>query len=428
MKKIRVVWMCSFSNKAIRERLVISVNPLEKAIRHIMKKQIPLRAADGGAWINNALEEVVKFDKVELHVITPCLYLKKRTQKFCIDGVNYYFIRDQSSSLSSFLWKNILKKQDNEYHTNSKIICQLVENINPDIIHLFGAENPNYSLASISIPHRYPIIVQLQTLVNEPKFLNDYYKGDYRLWHYYSSVEKRVIERADYVGTQVSAFIEYINKEMNLNKKIVETNLAICNKIYRTEEKKDYDCVYFAKDISKSVDLAIEAFSIAQKRHPSLTLLIIGYSSPSLKNDLQKQIDRLGISENVEFSGLLPSYEEVITLIRKSKIALLPLKVDLITSTIRESMSNGIPVVTTDTGESGTQRLNLKRKCVLISKIGDSQSMADNILRLINDRGLYELLRENSFVSREELDSNYLIVKKWIETYNNILNYDRVIK
>lgn len=421
MQKIKVVWICSFSKKSLRNRLYTHIHPFEKTLRWVLRKPAPLRNADGGAWICNALDEIVKFEGIELHVITPWLYLNERIQSFCEKGVTYHFVRDQNSTLTSFLFKSLFHIQDNEYRENSKVICELIDIIHPEIIHMFGAENPNYSFSALHIPRKYPLIVQLQTLVNEPKFLNDYYKGNTANWQYYASLEKRVINRADYIGTILKPFKDFIVQNIKPNVRFVDTDLALIEKINRKQEEKEYDCVYFAKDISKAVDLAIDAFALARQRRPSLSMLIIGGFAENFMVTLRKKIDRLGVADNIRFTGILPTYDDVISAIRKAKIALLPIKVDLITGTIRESMSNGIPVVTTDTGTNGTQLLNRLRDSVLLSKIGDSQAMADNIIRLLDDMVLYDTLRENSFRNREECDSNYVVVKKWIETYNEII-------
>ena len=112
---------------------------------------------------------------------------------------------------------------------------------------------------------------------------------------------------------------------------------------------KLYDFVYFAADISKAVDYAIEGFAIAKKSFPNITLHVVGGYSDSYMQTLRDKMQELGLGQEVDFTGKLLTHDDVLAEIRKAKFALLPLKVDLIAGTIREAMSNGLPVVTTVT-------------------------------------------------------------------------------
>ena len=102
------------------------------------------------------------------------------------------------------------------------------------------------------------------------------------------------------------------------------------------------------------------------------------------------------ITKNVIFCGPLPTHDDVIKQIRKSRFAILPLKIDLISGTIREAMANGLPVVTTIT--PATPKLNETRESVLLSEKGDFKAMAENMLWLINDNEVAIKLKKNSFV------------------------------
>ena len=106
--------------------------------------------------------------------------------------------------------------------------------------------------------------------------------------------------------------------------------------------------------------------------------------------------------------------------IKKARFALLPIKIDLVPSTIREAFACGLPVITTIT--EGTPALNEKRMTVLLSKQGDYQNMANNMIRLIEDENLANQLRENGIMRVRELYSNERYVSMWHDTYHSICN------
>ena len=139
-----------------------------------------------------------------------------------------------------------------------------------------------------------------------------------------------------------------------------------------------------------------------------------------MKERLEKRINELGIADSITFEGKLPTHEDVICQIRKSRFALLPLKIDLVSGTIREAHANGLPVVTTIT--PATPDLNKKYETVLLSKTGDHAAMANNMLRLVKDPEYAEMLRKNGLHLASERVSNREIVQKWIECYKECVN------
>ena len=206
---------------------------------------------------------------------------------------------------------------------------------------------------------------------------------------------------------------------------ILNLGLALQDHIVKDETEKEYDFVYFAANISKAADLAIEAFALAHKTKPDITLDVIGAYADEYKSNLDSIIDKYGITEAVTFEGSLPTHDDVLRQIRLSRFALLPLKVDLTSGTIREAMSNGLPVVTTDTGDFGTQKLNLKRQNVLISPIGDHQALASNMLRLLDDENLAEMLRQNAYQTRSEVRSNEMTARRYVEAYKACIDHSK---
>lgn len=414
MEKIKVVWICSFSNPEIRSYLSYKkVSLLEKLLYKFAGRD-DYSASDCAIWNTNAIKEFEKFDNVDLHVICPSRGLRKKICQFDLRGVNYYFFREENSSLIRKIVRQLFTKNNTTFKINRKNISQLINQIKPDLVHVIGVENPQYSLAALDVPTSIPLIVQLQALLirvadvteNPKEKVSFKYKGE---------LEKQIIQRADYIGTTLADFTSYVRKYIKKDAVILKTTLAMANNIDFADSEKSFDFVYFAANINKSGTDAIEAFKIAFVKNPAITLDVIGGYDKEFKQQLIEKLRTVGAENAVTFEGLLPTHDDVIDQIRKSRFALLPLKMDFVPNTIHEAMSNGLPVITTIT--DGTPNLNIKRSTVLLSPIGDNKAMADNMLLLLNNSNLAVELRNNAGITEREYSSNEDRMKKWVEAY-----------
>jgi len=227
--------------------------------------------------------------------------------------------------------------------------------------------------------------------------------------------ETKVLKRANYFGTAIKKFKEIVISEINPSIKHLNISLALTEKVDYSDSEKKFDFVYFANNINKAVDLAIEAFAIARETHPDITLDIIGGSTADYRAFLKKKIQDLNLEDSVTYEGLLPSHEDVLRQIKLSRFALLPLRTDFVSGTIRESMAAGLPVVTTITG--GTPTLNEKSQTVLLSPIGDNEALAKNMSLLLDNPELAEKLKKNAYELSSEWESNAEKMRKWRDAY-----------
>lgn len=414
--QVKVVWICAFSNPQVRKHYSTNVNPLLKYI--LEKKGHPIdHGVDYGIWNSNAIKEFEKIKDIDLHIISPIRYLAKKEARFEINGIQYYFFRDENSGLISHLYYQLVTKNKSRFLRNRKHIQSLIKEINPDVVHVIGAENPYYSLALIDLPDNIPSIIQLQALldrlagkINSSEKKNITYKG---------KLEREIIQRADFVGTTLTDFRNYIKEEIKPDAQFLDLSLAMGNDINMNKEEKMYDFVYYASNINKAGDDALKAFVIAHNLHPEITLNIVGGFDEEFKKEMDAVINEYGLENSVFFEGKLPTHNDVILQIRKSKYALLPLKFDFVPNTIREAMCNGLPIVTTIT-ENGTTNLNKNRESVLISEQGNLNDIAKNMIKLIENPSLAKELTQNAIITEKEQNNNYEIMLHWADVYKNI--------
>lgn len=411
-KKIKVVWVCRVSNEEIRNRIHIKNSKL------FFLKGNPVY--DCAQWNTNAINEFKRFNDVELHLISPHVAISPKLEEFTIDGIHYHIFKSEDDNLSFKVKRRLLKGkyETPDFKKNSKTILSIINRINPDLIHLIGAENPIYSSSALSIPREIPLIVGLQTLMCDPKFKENYPISE-KLYKYRSGIEVAIIKKAHFVCCKNNYFRNIIWTTISDKIRILDLSLAVGENITKKICEKVYTFVYFAKEIEKAADLAIEAFAIANKKHPEATMRIIGGYGPHFKKQLDDRMTELNIADKVSFSGSLPTHKDVINEVHKARFAVLPLKIDLISGTIREAMANGIPVVTTIT--PGTPKLNEKRKSVLLSEKGDHNAMAQNMISLIENKEFADALRSNAYETIKERYDNEAIIKEWRNAYYEVL-------
>ncbi len=407
-KTIKVVWICQVSNAEIRKHLFLE-KPIWRDIKGFLKGRLyRIGGTDYAQWNTNAIDEFRSIMEVELHVIFTHPNMRKKEVIFEENGIHFYAESMSDNSLFHSIMRKI-KKGDVPY-SSWRRISSLVKSISPDIIHMMGAENPQYSLSIFSLPHNIPVLIQLQTMLNAPDV--DITDSGLR---FQKQCEYKVIQRADYIGLSVPQFAAPIRSLRN-NAVIVDTHLMIAERANYSDCEKQFDFVYFANAIGKAVDLAIEAFAIAYQKHPEITLDIIGGASDAELVSIKCRLEELNCLNAVTIEGKLPTHEDVICQIRKSRYALLPLKIDVVSGTVREAMWNGLPIVTTIT--SGTPTLNSKRESVLLSSVGDHEGLASNMCKLLDNPQLGLSLRKNASITVEEMyGNNNECAKVWVSAY-----------
>jgi len=415
-QKLKVIWICHFSDEKVRSRIRFC-KPYFKGIFFKLIGR-PIRPeSDFAVWISNAVSEFEKFDDIELTVIFPHAAIQGKLQEFSICGVNYKCFRSEDDILIPYLFDGLFRKK-RSFKRNRLLVKELIEQIAPDIVHVIGAENPYYSITALDVPRIIPLVVSLQTLLSDSKFLSNYPISS-RKYNYRSDLEVKIIRKSNYIANPNQEYNNIIRQAIKPDAVFLNMPLALGQNIFSTKVQKEFDFVYFAANISKACDYAIEAFALVCKQYPKLVLNISGNYTQEYKSMIDCRIQELGIADNVIFTGPKSTHEEVLLQIKKSRFALIPLKIDLISGTIREAMACGLPVVTTIT--PATPLLNKNRLSVLLSEKGDFSAMANNMLQLIENEEYATQISDNAIMTLQELFSNESIMRNWHIAYFEII-------
>lgn len=417
MEKIKVVFLTHFSNDSIRKRLPLSSGNLMNLFRK-NKRRSAFVHSDFAPWVTNLIVELEHKEEIELHVIAPHFFLKNFLTEFEMNGVYYHFFKSTISYYLNIVISKILGDYWRKHYFLSRfIVKKLLEKIKPDIVNLIGSENPHYSITTLDIKN-IPVLVSCQTVYSNPdrmKLTGDVVKN---IWDLEIKIHKK--EMYYCCGGKIHRdLVMQHNPNAIIFRLVFPTTkpLVIDSKI-----SKEYDFVMFGRLIkAKGVEDAIEALALVKKEKPNITLNIVGSCSVEYRMILDELVAAKGLIDNITFCNYFPVHSNLYQHIVKAKYAVLPNKLDVISTTIREAMHLNIPIVTYKT--SGTPSLNSFKQCVLLSDIDDFEGLAENMLKLLNSDELASELAANSKELADQLFSDKDISKLLIESYNAVINH-----
>ena len=422
---MKVVIITHFSNSLVRACLPISRLKLDNWIRAIVGQKSNRFDKDFAPWITVLINELRKKKNLELHVIAPYMGLRNDICEFCKEGVHYHFF---NCSLSSYYLESlmlVLKKDFMilKYKKNRKIIKKLVRDIRPDIINLYGAENPYYACSVLDI-NDVPIISSCQTVYSNPQRIKSEPVSK-RRWE----MEEQIFKHVKYFGVSCDLYDQLV-KKVNPHALTFFHRFPAMDIPEIEERIKEFDFVNFAAnhcDKKGSFD-SILALNIVKQKYPNVILNIAGGCAPSVKNEMLQLIERFELQNNVVFTDYFSQHIDLLNHVKKAWYAVLPVKLDVISGTILQAMKLGLPVVTNIT--SGTPSLNLKEQCVLLAEPNNIQDLADKMIQLLDSSILANELKKNAREYYNAYSDNEAIVDRLVQIYQVIIDhhcYNRAI-
>ena len=157
------------------------------------------------------------------------------------------------------------------------------------------------------------------------------------------------------------------------------------------------------------------AFALLHKEYPEYCLRIIGDTLNEegvlVQKELEKDIQRLGIQECVEF---LPFSKYVHEEILKDGMYVNSSDYEGMSNAMLEAMAIGLPVLCTDCPIGGARAIIEDEKNGLLVPVGDVDRLYQAMKQIVEDKELADRLSSNAVLIREELSLEN-IAKKWME-------------
>jgi glycosyltransferase involved in cell wall biosynthesis len=385
------------------------------------------------SWIDALLEELRYSKDISLAIAIPIN--NTHLQKGQIDNIELYGLPNPKERN---IFKKVYKKlvfAAESIKVNS-YIKTVLDDFNPDIIQIFGTENP----FGLIIPEvNKPVIMHIQgfLLVWERK----YFAGISRCEQFrYTDFKDLFLRRGHYsdfftfkkrakVEEKVILSCDYFMGRTDFDKKVVSL-LSPGSKYYHCEEfiRKEFFGVHwnfpFEKEIVcvsilngatyKGIDLLVEASIILQKHAQfSYKFKICGVSSDEeIVRILKKKYKKDRCFENIEFLGKLDA-PALVTQMCNSNFYVHPSYIENSPNSVCEAMVLGMPIVATNVG--GVSSIIQDKMEGLLVQEGDPYSFAAAIFELSNNYKFAEFLGKNAkekAICRH--DPNHLV--------NNLLN------
>lgn len=189
--------------------------------------------------------------------------------------------------------------------------------------------------------------------------------------------------------------------------KLIPNPSPIINKTKKIPNLNSKRVVAIGKlDVQKGYDMLITAWSKISNQHTDWKLDIFGHGE--LKNQLQLQIEDLGLSSSIFLRGLTKMVEKELY---DSSFFVMSSRFEGLPMVLIESITCGLPIVSFDC-ETGPSEIIVDNDCGLLVKNGDVDKLAESIEKMILNEGLrYEMAKSALKKSDDYKIGN--IMKKW---------------
>lgn len=176
-----------------------------------------------------------------------------------------------------------------------------------------------------------------------------------------------------------------MRKIFKLNHVIVTGNGVNLNKFSKSKKQTPvYDVIFFGRiSVEKGLSTLLEAWKIVVAEMPQVKLVFMGGFSGNQKEEMMRIIERLEISNNVEFTGFVTD-QEVVHKLNSSRIFVLPSIDEGFGLTVLEAMAAGLPCILSDLP---TFKENFGSTAVFFEG-RNAKSLAQQIMKLLSNPAL----------------------------------------
>jgi glycosyltransferase involved in cell wall biosynthesis len=342
-------------------------------------------------WIVNLAKALVRQSDVDLHILTASSGILSH-HNVSKDGMTFHVIRHTVPFTARGFPRYMRLDVVTRYVTLRRRMKQVLEALQPDIIHVHGTEN-GYALAVFDTDK--PIIVSLQGLVSAiaPS------SGSVFL-HLQAQIERSVIRAARYVGTR-TAWANDLVRGLNAAAILYHLPEAINPVFFSVSPRPKAANILMVGTIvqRKGIEDALAAMPLVIERCEGARLIVVGDGRADYVAQLQRTASAAGIGDHIEWLGR-KTPEEIAELHAASTVLIHPSHVDNSPNSIAEAMASGLPVVASDAG--GIPSMIEHGATGLLIPSRQHRQLAEAIIRLLNNPGQrHELARRARCVARE---------------------------
>lgn len=271
---------------------------------------------------------------------------------------------------SDIHYSNIMQK----FVKRRALLKRELERIHPDVLLCFLPE-PNFLALSLKKHFRFPMIISVR---NDP---NREYKN-----LVYQAIMRYLYPKADGYVFQTHQAKDYFSfaKKIANKAKIIPNPLG--NEFLEVEQISEKDRKKVIANVGKlsgqkNQKVLIDAFARIEKAFPDYILNI--YGEGKLRQELQSQIEVLGMSQKVFLKGNVPNVSKEI---QDASLFVLSSDYEGMPNALMEALALGIPCVSTDCPCGGPEFLMKNKENGVLVPVGDVERLAEAMSELLQDR------------------------------------------
>lgn len=367
-----------------------------------------------GTWLLDYVESIKSDSEIQLATMTYANV--EKLEVTTVAGIRHYVFPGGGKRLLFSSKKTI---DDCSY---------VIEDFQPDIIHLHGTE---YAMAHamVQLQPKQPMILTIQGIItriaqeyragmtlgeflkiatpkqwlhmNAPIFTERLFRKNAKREQYVIKHMNRVTGRVDWDKAQMLA----INPHLKYDR--LNYNLP---PVFYDAEKWDIDAaephsIYTGSSTYplKGIHILIDALALVKENYPDVKLYVPGNNTTYERSNgyeryIRKKINALGLTDNVIFVGKKSS-AEIVQLLQKSRICVIPSAIEGASASLREAMMIGTPSICSYRG--GMVDLIQDGTNGYCYDFGEYPVLADRICRLFEDRQLCLHFSEKSKADAE---------------------------
>lgn len=280
-------------------------------------------------------------------------------------------------------------------------------NINPDLICVFLIDIVRLTVLALK-GTSYPI------LASERADPSQYTRKRIRKY-------SKALNNCVGVVYQLKEAMGYYNLKPKVLQEVIPNPSIVRNENMNLEMNNSNELFVFGAGRltkQKRFDLIIDAYSIVRRFHPEYRLKIYGDGNEVC--NLKKQVNNLGLTQFVDFMG---NVKNIFQDINDNSIFVLTSDFEGIPNVLTEALIHGVPCISTDCNPGGARLLLNNGACGEIVPCGDSQRVAEAIIKYIEDPNYAKEKAQNG----KEYIKNFapdVIESKWLNIIRKMVIKD----
>lgn len=393
---IKIVWLTPYNIYKLLPEVVVNRNA----------------GSHSSSWIHSLSDMLAQNKELELHIITHT-QLIDNTQHFEKNGIHFHIIKyNFPFTKKGFPWYFPLDKLTG-YHSFSRKAKKLIEELQPDILHVHGTEGGYFTPA---FKTNIPCIISIQGIISVITKLDPTIGGYLQLPY-----ERNAIKKGKYFGCRTNFDFDYVKKK-NKNAVIFDLPEAMNMVFYEHhwKPKEGLSLLFIGSVIKrKGIEDLIAAVHKLKYSFPEIKLRIIGSGPKKYIKYIKKEIESKDLQSHITFLGTKSPWE-VAAELEQCNFFVLPSYIENSPNSLAEAMAVGVPSIATKVG--GIPSMIEDKFDGMLFEKNNVDELVNIIQLLANDKDLQNKLSINA---REKAYlENYPphVAKKYVNVYKSLTN------